>query len=198
MSDRRLLTTKFGMRRGSNAERIVDTRPCVIRSSIERSLRRLQTDYVDVYLYHSPPDTGSINEGREILERLKQEGKIRFYGISTNNPEHLGQLIARNAVEVVLFSQSLLTHPSKLLESGKTHNLGIMIRGALERGPLSDKYFYCKPDFHDQDIRKHADQGTDFHKYAAYRRFLPEGVPMATFALRYLMDFETTQTIILG
>lgn len=196
--ERWILTTKFGMRKGTNGQRIVDARPSIIRPSLEGSLKRLNTDYVDIYLYHSPPGPQSIAEGKEILEKLKQEGEIRFYGISTNDPETLCQLVNQNAADVVMLSQSLLTHPSKLLKLAQRHNLGIMVRGALEGGRLSGKYFHARPEFPAHDIRKQASQGIDFQKYAAYERFFPEGVPMAAFALRYLVDFATTHTIVLG
>lgn len=196
--DRWIVSTKFGLRRGSKGERISDARPETIRSSLENSLRRLQTDYVDIYLYHSPPDFEFIEEGREVLETLKQEGKIRFYGISTNNHRVLEQLIQHNAVDVVLFSQSLIRQPSELLNLIKKHNLGSAIRGAMESGKLSGKYFDKKPEFSDRDIRDRTFKGVDTRKYSIYKKFLSSGVSMDVFALRYLLDFDTTQTIVLG
>lgn len=196
--DRWILSTKFGMYRGARGERIVDTQPSRIRVSLEMSLERLGTDYVDIYLFHSPPQPGSIPEARDILERLKQEGKIRFYGISTNNPEVLKQLLRHKAVDVVLLSQSLLTHPAGMLKLVEKQNLGIMVRGALGGGRLSGKYFHCSPAFADDDIRKHKLEETDFKHCSVYERFLLPDVPMASFALRYLMDFDSTHTILLG
>ncbi|MCI0428851.1 MAG: aldo/keto reductase [Nitrospiraceae bacterium] len=193
-----ILVTKFGMRKGANGERVVDTRPGTIRQSLEDSLKRLHTNYVDVYLYHAPPSIDSIIEGRGTLERLKQEGKIRFYGISTNDYKVVGQMLTHNAADVVMLSQSLLTHPFRLLNLARKHNFGVMVRGAFEGGRLSGKYFHRKPEFSDQDMRKQAFQAMDFHKYAVYERFLPEDITMDAFALRYLMDFSTTHTIVLG
>lgn len=196
--DRWILATKFGMRKGASGQRIVDSHPSVIRPSLESSLRRLQTDHVEIYLYHSPPDTNTIPEARETLETLKKEGKIRFYGISTNDPGVLRQLVNHNAVDVVLLSQSLLTHPYELLKIARKHNLGVMIRGALERGCLSGKYFKLKPEFSEQDIRRRDFRHVDFTRYCTYERILPPGASMSDFALRYLMDFDTTHTIVLG
>jgi aryl-alcohol dehydrogenase-like predicted oxidoreductase len=196
--DRWILATKFGMRKGASGQRIVDSHPRVIRPSLESSLRRLQTDHVEIYLYHSPPDTSTIPEARDTLEVLKKEGKICFYGISTNDPGVLRQLVNHNAVDVVLLSQSLLTHPHELLKIARKHNLGVMIRGALERGRLSGKYFRVKPEFSEEDIRKRDYRQVDFSRYCAYERILPPDVSMSDLALRYLMDFDTTHTIVLG
>ena len=57
-----------------------------IRESVEASLKRLQTDYLDLYQLHSPPASVLENDGVfELLEKLKQQGKIRFYGVSVAN-----------------------------------------------------------------------------------------------------------------
>ena len=196
--DRWVVSTKFGVRRGSNGERIENPRPDTIRTSLENSLKRLQTDYVDIYLYHCNPESDAIAQGKEVLETLKQEGKLRFYGISTNEASVLSQMIDQNAADIVMFSQSLITHPSELLNLVKEHNLGGIVRGALETGRLSGKYFRQKPQFSTQDVRKHIFEYEEFQRYRVYEKFLSPGVPMIAFALRYLLDFDTTHTIVLG
>ena len=191
-----ILSTKFGLRRGKSGKRVVNAKPDTIRESIEGSLKRLRTDYIDLYLYHSPPNINLISEGKEVLNTLKQEGKIRFYGISTDDPEVLDQMVNQQAVEVVMFDQSLLNHPASMLNLVKQHKLGLIIRGALAAGLLSGKYFRQKPNLSEQDIRKEVPY--PWQKYAFYEQFLPEEVSMTAFALRYLLDFDTTHTIVLG
>lgn len=194
--DRWILSTKFGLRRGKNGERVVNSKPDTIRQSIEDSLKRLRTDYIDIYLYHSPPNSHLIDEGQEVLNTLKKEGKLRFYGISTDDRQILDRMVDRQAVEVVMFGQSLLSHPNPLLKLVKEHQLGAIVRGALAAGLLSGKYFRRTPELSEQDIRKEVPY--PWQKYAFYERFLPEGVSMTAFALRYLLDFDTTHTIVLG
>jgi aryl-alcohol dehydrogenase-like predicted oxidoreductase len=195
--DQWILSTKFGLRKDKDGQVLRNAHPQTIRGSLEHSLARLQTDYLDIYLYHSSPDFNLIIEGREILEALKKEGKIRFYGISTNDPLVLRQMLENNAADVIMFSQSLLTYPSELLNLVKTYNLGGMIRGSLESGKLSGQYFRKKPQFSEQDIRKNTLQKVDFQKYAVYEKFL-KNISMPIFALRYLLDFDTTHSIFLG
>ncbi len=194
--DRWIVSTKFGMRRTQAGNRSEDASPAIIRSSLEDSLRRLKSDYVDIYLYHSSPDPDLILEGKQVLESLKQEGKIRFYGISTNDCQIFTQMVRQNAVEVAMFSQSLIRQPTPMLDLVKQHNLGLVVRGALAGGQLSGKYFRQPPQLSIEDFRSAVPFA--WSKYAFYERFVSEGVSMTAFSLRYLLDFETTHTIILG
>lgn len=196
--DRWIISTKFGWRQGEAGERITDSSPGTIRASLEGSLKRLQTDYADIYLYHTPPKKAEIDAGREVLEALKQEGKIRFYGISTDDPVILGQLAEKEAVDVVMFSQSLLTHPPQILELVKEKNLGTMIRGALKSGLLSGKYFNQKPNLSSDDTRANWMNSVRTEHYAVLESLIPKGASMSALALRYLLDFDTTHTIALG
>ena len=74
----------------------VDFSSIHIRGSVERSLKRLNVDYLDSVIIHSPPREfldGNKNDHYSILERLREEGKIRAYGASVDaedeNPETL-------------------------------------------------------------------------------------------------------------
>jgi aryl-alcohol dehydrogenase-like predicted oxidoreductase len=190
--DRWIVSTKFGLRRGDTGKRVIDCHPQTIRKSLEGSLDRLQTDYVDLYLYHSPPNAKLLDEGKEILDTLKQEGKIRFYGISTDDANLVEQLSRKNATEVVMFSQSLLT---SLVQS---HSLGGMIRGVFEAGLLTGKYFQYKPQLAKEDIRSSWMHRTKTEQYAVYQSLVPTGYSMTALALRYVLDFDTTHTVVLG
>ncbi|HEY9617180.1 MAG TPA: aldo/keto reductase [Microcoleaceae cyanobacterium] len=196
--DRWVISTKFGYRQGSQGERITDCRPNTIRTSLEGSLKRLQTDYIDVYLYHTPPEPAWINEGKAVLAALKQEGKIRAYGISTDRPADLMHLVQQDAAEVVMFARSLLLEPVSMLKYVNAHNLGSIVRGAFANGLLTGKYFRQRPQLSEQDIRSHWLNTVKTERYQVYEQFVPAGFPMSAFALRYLLDFDTTHTIVLG
>ncbi len=196
--DRWIISTKFGFRQGQNGERITDCHPRTIQTSLEGSLKRLRTDYVDIYLYHTPPDPDWIAEGKDVLETLKREGKIRCYGISTNDPEIIKQMISQQAVEVVMFSQSLLTPAEEIRSLVRSHNLGAVVRGVFENGLLSGKYFHRRPQLSEDDVRQHWLNHVKTHRYAAYEKFIPPGHEMTSLALRYVMDFDTTHTIVMG
>ena len=170
----------------------------MIRTSLEKSLKNLQTDYVDIYLYHTAPNPDQIAECASVLHKLRRQGKIRYFGISSNSFDTVQQLLKHDSVEIILLSQSLVTHASRLLSLASRNNLGVMVRGALESGRLSGKYFEKEPRFSDDDIRKRLLAQNNFQKYDVYSRLLPDGVSMVAFALRYLLDYQNTNSIILG
>jgi aryl-alcohol dehydrogenase-like predicted oxidoreductase len=194
--DRWIVTTKFGNRASPDGQRVEDTRPEAIRSSLEGSLQRLGTDHVDVYLYHSAPERGGVSAAREELDRLALEGKLRAYGISTDTPEGLDLLLAHDAVSVVQLPCSLRRHPAAMLASAKAANLGVMARGTLAAGFLSGKYFAGLPRFPADDIRSRWTR--PIVEYAAFERLRPERLTMAAFAIRYVLDFDSTHTVVLG
>jgi aryl-alcohol dehydrogenase-like predicted oxidoreductase len=90
-----IICTKFG----HTAEGVTDFSPPAIRPSIEASLRRLQTDYLDIVLMHNPPREmmdGRVAMQYEEFEKLKAEGVIREYGISLDwQAESAGSVLQR-------------------------------------------------------------------------------------------------------
>ncbi|MBD1847782.1 aldo/keto reductase [Cyanobacteria bacterium FACHB-63] len=193
-----ILSTKFGLRKGDQGNRIVDSSPQTIQKSLEDSLKRLQTDYVDIYLYHVPPSGDLIDEGREVLESLKKQGKLRFYGISTNDETVLKQLSDHDSTDVVMFSQSLVNYPSEILNVVRKHTLGSLIRGSLQGGLLSGKYFHSSPMLNKEDIRYSWISTLRTERYAVLEKYVPKNSSMVALALRYLLDFDTTHSIVLG
>ena len=194
--DRWIISSKFGLRTNSQQQRIINSHPHTIRSSLEGSLRRLNTDYLDIYLYHVPPKLKWIEAGKKILQDLKAEGKIRFYGISTDDPKDVKQLVDSEAVEVVNCAQSLLVRPQAILDMVQSNNLGMISRGALLGGQLSGKYFTKSPQLFPQDYRYQ--RSINWGKYQQYETLIPEGGTMVGMSLRYLLDLPLTQTILLG
>lgn len=83
-----VLATKFGVQHAKN-HLILDSRPETIRKSIEGSLRRLQTDHIDLYYQHRIDPKVSPEEVAGTMEKLIQEGKIRYWGISEATEEYL-------------------------------------------------------------------------------------------------------------
>jgi aryl-alcohol dehydrogenase-like predicted oxidoreductase len=88
--DKVILATKFGYVVDEENRIVAETDKVVprIRQECEDSLRRLKTDYIDLYQFHVDEyDPGKAAEVRDVLETLVEEGKIRWYGWSTANPE---------------------------------------------------------------------------------------------------------------
>lgn len=88
LRDKVVIATKCGVQHGKN-RLIVDSRPETIRKSVEGSLKRLQTDYIDLYYQHRIDPKVSPEEVAGTMAELIQEGKIRYWGISETNEEYL-------------------------------------------------------------------------------------------------------------
>lgn len=198
MRDRWVISTKFGFRVGPGGTRIDDSSPATILSSLEGSLRRLGTDYIDIYLYHCAPRTDDIDAGREILEQAKAQGKIRSYGISTENPDLVETLIRRQSVEIVQFASSLLAPARKTSALAAEYQLGTQIRGVMAQGRLSGKYFQKPPQWSTDDNRSEWLKNCDCQAYSALMEAVPPGFTMAQVTLRIALDSPGHHTVCLG
>lgn len=88
LRDKVVIATKCGVQHGKN-RLLVDSRPETIRKSVEGSLKRLQTDYIDLYYQHRIDSQVSPEEVAGTMAELIREGKIRYWGISETNEEYL-------------------------------------------------------------------------------------------------------------
>jgi len=113
----------------------------MIRLCMHASLHRLRTDWVDSVLCHD----GMIDDPTIFLEGfevLKEEGRIRSYGISTDSLSVLKKFNVHNTCSVVQINYSLLNRAaeSQLLPYCEEHGIAVMIRGPLGMGLLSGRY----------------------------------------------------------
>ena len=196
--DQWIVSTKFGYRVGPNNTREDDSSPQTIMPSLHGSLKRLGTDHVDLLLYHCPPNPSQIDEGCAILNQAKDDGLIRAFGISTNDIELLKKLVAANSVEVVQFATSLLQPESALWQLCRGNNLGTQLRGVMDQGRLSGKYFDRSPEFRGDDHRSDRCSNDDYTRYADLARPLPAGMTMAQAAVRWILDQPGAHTICMG
>ncbi len=113
----------------------------MIRMSCHASLHRLRTDWVDVMLCH----VADIEDPRIFLEAfdvLQQRGKIRFYGISTNDLEVIKRFNVDGNCSVVEIDYSLLNTSAEeeLLPYCREEGIAVLVRGPLRQGLLAGKY----------------------------------------------------------
>ncbi len=115
--------------------------PAHILRSIDESLRRLQTDYIDLYQLHG----GTIDDPRpEIIatfEKLQQQGKIRYYGISSIRPNVIREYVSQSKISSVMMQYSLLDRRPEetCLTLLKENKISVLVRGALAQGILAGK-----------------------------------------------------------
>ena len=153
-----------------------DTTPEGIREACEASLRRLDTDYIDLYQFH---DNGFPAEKadpvRETLEELVRAGKIRAYGWSTDFPER-AEVFARGPhCSAVQLQLNVLDDNPAMLALCEKLNLAALNRGPLAMGLLTDKYTGLIKVAAD-DVR--GDKSPDWMKY------FKDGLPNPEWALK--------------
>jgi aryl-alcohol dehydrogenase-like predicted oxidoreductase len=112
-----------------------------IITAVEESLRRLRTDYIDLYQLHGGTMEDPIDEVIEAFEELKQSGKIRQYGISSIRPNVIREYVKRSKIVSVMMQYSLADRRPEetVLSYLKEHNKVVLIRGALAQGLLLGK-----------------------------------------------------------
>jgi len=112
-----------------------------ILEAADKSLERLQTDYIDIYLLHG----GTINDPQdeivEAFEILMQSGKIRSYGISSIRPNVIKQYAGKTNISAVMTQYSLLDRrpEQETLQLLLQNDIGVMARGTVASGLLIDK-----------------------------------------------------------
>jgi aryl-alcohol dehydrogenase-like predicted oxidoreductase len=140
--DRWVVATKvqpnLGIDENSNDETAARRR---IIDACEGSLKRMQMETIDIYQLHAIPHEWAMPVVMETLAQLKTDGKIRWYGISTNNREAIDKLRALGPIHVLQIGYNLLERSADaLLNWAKVEDIGTLIRVPLAKGMLSGKY----------------------------------------------------------
>lgn len=201
--NRWIISTKFGAQVGPNGERQQDTSARRLPVSLEGSLRRLQTDYLDVYLWHVPPKSGEAEETTKVLLEAKRKGQVRAIGISTANARAAEFIFRLGVLDVVQFPHSMISPSDPISTLLSATGAGGIIRGAFAGGRLSGKYFHRAPQFSADDIRlgrcgSGEAVAREFARYSVFEELLTAQRGMVQLALRWLLDKPTTSTIISG
>ncbi len=112
-----------------------------ILAAVEDSLQRLQTDYIDLYQLHGGTLNDPIDETIEAFELLQQQGKIRYYGISSIRPNVIREYVKRSRIVSVMMQYSLLDRrpEESCLSLLQQHNIGVLARGSVAKGLLVNK-----------------------------------------------------------
>lgn len=139
-----VLSSKCGNRIGPGANDIGGSRKHIIKAC-EDSLRRLGTDYLDIYYLHKPELFAPIDESLEAMDRLIQDGKIRYFGLSKFAPWQLAlaiEAIAESRLAKVAVLQERYSLVARGIETdiiplAKAKGMGIVAYGPLGGGLLA-------------------------------------------------------------
>lgn len=112
-----------------------------ILRSIEGSLQRLKTDYIDLYQLHGGTIDDPVDETIEAFEILKQQGKILHYGISSIRPNVIREYLRRSKIVSVMMQYSYLDRrpEEEILDLLHKNGISVLARGSLAQGLLVDK-----------------------------------------------------------
>ena len=169
--DRVFLATKFGNVRGPAGEFLgVKGDPDYVRSACEASLRRLGVDVIDLYYQHRVDPNVPIEDTVGAMARLKEEGKIRFLGLSEAAPRTIRRAAAVATIAAVQTELSLWSRDAEaeVLPTVRELGIGYVAYSPLGRGFLTGQ-IKSPDDFPDDDFRKFHPrfQGENFAKNIA-------------------------------
>src|SRR5881409_143349 len=120
-----------------------DFSPSYVRFAVERSLRRLRTDYIDLLQLHNPALSLIADpETYQVLEDVKREGKIRFYGVSVHPPEEgvAAVDVARPDTVQIVYNIVRREAEQTFLPAARAANVGVIAREPLANGLLAARY----------------------------------------------------------
>ena len=107
LRDKVIIATKFGIFIDAKGKQAQDSRPETIRRSIEGSLKRLKTDYIDLYYQHRVDTNVPIEDVAGTIKNLIKEGKVKYFGLSEPGVKTIRRAHAVNPVAAVQSEYSL-------------------------------------------------------------------------------------------
>ncbi|UOQ93656.1 aldo/keto reductase [Halobacillus shinanisalinarum] len=112
-----------------------------IKTAVKDSLKRLGTDYIDLYQLHGGTIDDPIDETIEAFEELKQDGLIREYGISSIRPNVIREYVEKSSIVSVMMQYNALDRrpEEEVLDLLKDNQISILARGPLAKGMLTSK-----------------------------------------------------------
>jgi myo-inositol catabolism protein IolS len=204
--DKVVLSTKGGLmghHRDPKREPVYD-RPEKVVEAFENSLRRLETDYIDVYFCHLWWDKHEETEAfMRAFEMLKRDGKVRTVGVSTENFEYIKHFNREGGLDVVQLDYSILNRSTEkeVLPYLQENGIGVVVRGPLRMGVLTGK-FTKDTVFPEGDIRKNWPNEPWFQesldKVERLRPLENETRTLGQAALRYVLNHPAVSVAIPG
>ena len=112
-----------------------------IREDCENSLRRLKIDVIDLYQVHWPQPDEDLEEGWTEMARLKEQGKVRWIGVSNFNAAQMERAMKIAPITSVQPPYSLLARESEqeILPFARKHNIGVLVYSPMKAGLLAGR-----------------------------------------------------------
>lgn len=203
-----VIATKFGVRVESQGT-FYDNSAQWIRTACENSLRRLGTDYIDLYQMHYRDGHTDIGTVLETLQTLRQEGKIRYFGLSNLTDADFPETAQYKGSFISLqneYSLARRDHEADILRFSEELDLNPLTWGSLGQGILTGKYDHTARfgsddrrsreiyvNFHGDKLLKNLEIVEHMKQIAAAR-----GKSVSAVAVRFILDYLKDSVVICG
>jgi aryl-alcohol dehydrogenase-like predicted oxidoreductase len=140
--DKVIIATKVGNRWNPSKDGWSwDPSKSYIKEAVKTSLKRLGTDYIDLYQLHGGTNGDPIDNTIEAFEELKAEGMIRYYGISSIRPNVIREFVKKSSIVSVMMQYSILDRrpEEEALPLLQDNGVSVVSRGPLAKGVLSER-----------------------------------------------------------
>jgi aryl-alcohol dehydrogenase-like predicted oxidoreductase len=159
LGDRRrdvVIATKFGVGYDEMPNRRDSSRGRIL-ASIDKSLKRLRTDHVDIYLVHWPDPLTPLDETMAALDDVVRQGKVRYIGVSNFRLAQIETCMRRRRVDVVQYAWNMFDRrmQAEIFPYCGAQEIGVMAYGSLAYGMLSGT-FHAGMQFEESDWRSKA------------------------------------------
>jgi aryl-alcohol dehydrogenase-like predicted oxidoreductase len=210
--DKALISTKASFRMSGETNDVGHSRHHLMRS-VEGSLKRLGTDYLDLFILHGFDAKTAVDETLRTLDALVQSGKVRETGCSNYSGWHLMKALGeakhhgwpRFTVQQVHYSLLRRELEWELMPLALDQNVGSMVWGPLSQGRLSGKFRRGQPIPHGSRVDQGAAEGPDVPDEFLYTLVdtlwlvaTETGKSCSQVALNWLLQRPTVSTVVLG
>jgi len=139
--DEAIVVTKFGILQDDGKWYRDSSRESAL-AAIDRSLKALGTDYVDVYLIHWPDKDVALEESMGALEEIVQAGKARFVGVSNFRPDQIETCMETRRVDITQYGYHMFDRrlEREVFPTIAEHGIGLMTYGSLAHGLLTGTF----------------------------------------------------------
>ena len=203
-----VIADKFGVR-VENGYTFYDNSPEWIEKALAGSLQRLGRDYIDLYQIHYRDNVTPIESVVEALERLKEKGHIRYYGLSNIHEDDLGELKKYKGCFVSFqdeYSLACRKNEADIFKAQEQLNITPMTWGSLGQGILTGKY--SKGSVFGNDDRRSRDIYVNFHGEKLEKNLqivenmkpiaANHGKTPAAAAIRFILDYIPDSVVLCG
>lgn len=207
--DKVIIQSKFGVRAGSG-KTFYDNSPAYIQEALEKSLQRIGTDYIDLYVIHYRDYSTPIEAVVEKLCELRDAGKIRYFGLSNIHEDGIDELLPYKGMFVSCqneYSLACRKYENELLKVRELLDVNPMTWGSLGQGILTGKYTKDNVNFGSDD-RRSRDIYVNFHGEKLMKNLEIVEVmkkiaenhnkPVSGVAIRYILDYLPESVVLCG